>query len=87
MRSSPSSEIAAADAGDRARRREVEFDDPGVREVRAQDDAFELTIMADIDGVFRSPVTLSPASTRGETASSPSKRPAQASATARKMPS
>ena len=39
----------------RARRREVEFSDTGMRDLRAQDDAFELSVMTDIDGVFRKP--------------------------------
>ena len=39
--------------GNRARRREIEFADARMRDVRAQDHAFELAVMADIDGVFR----------------------------------
>ena len=39
----------------RARRRKVEFNDPPMGDVRTDDQAFELTFMADIDGIFRGP--------------------------------
>ena len=42
-------------AGDRARRRKVELNDPRMREVRAEDDAFQLSVMTDIDGKFCKP--------------------------------
>jgi hypothetical protein len=41
------------DAGNRARRRKVQPGDLAVRDVGAQDHAFELPIMADVDGVAR----------------------------------
>ena len=42
-----------AHARHRARRREIQLTDAGMRELRAQDHAFELAVMMDIDGVFR----------------------------------
>src|SRR6202011_1150726 len=44
-----------AHACDRARRREIELSDTGVCELRAEDDAFLLSVMMDIDGVFGGP--------------------------------
>ena len=41
-----------ADACNRQRRREIEPIDPAMRDLRAQDDAFELAVMPDVDGVF-----------------------------------
>ena len=49
-----------AHARDRQRRREVQLGDARVRELRAQDDAFQLSVMTDIDGVFRKPRHLLP---------------------------
>ncbi len=49
-----------AHARDRQRRREVQLGDAGVRELRTQDDAFQLSVMTDIDGVFRKPRHLLP---------------------------
>ena len=42
-----------ADARQRQRGREIEVADFAMRDLRAQDDAFELAVMPDIDGVFR----------------------------------
>ena len=77
-----------ADAGHRERRREIEFADSRMRELRAQDHAFELAVMTDVDGVFRrSRHLVARLDARRQTISPPSNWPAQAAATALKMPS
>ena len=86
MRSSPSSEIAAPDAGHRARRRKIEFADARMRVRRAQD----RRLRAGRHDGCRRYISPRPSPCRAprraaSRASSPSKRPAQASATARKM--
>src|SRR4029077_5927610 len=43
------------DARHRACRAEVQFADAGVGGLRAEDEAFELSVMVDVDRVFRSP--------------------------------
>ena len=52
MRSSPSSDTAAPTPGIAQRRRAVELADARMRDRRAQDRAFELAVMPDVDGVF-----------------------------------
>ena len=42
------------------RRREVQLGNPRMCELRAQDDAFQLSVVTDIDGVFRKPSHLLP---------------------------
>ena len=47
--------MAAITPGIAQRRRKVQFSDPRMREMRAEDHAFQLSVMTDIDGEFREP--------------------------------
>jgi len=58
-----------------------------MRDRRAQDDALELAVVADVDGIAGEARDLVARFDAGATGSLPSKRPEQASATARNIPS